>query len=179
MTGYTVTHLHSLQSVHSNIPILFGASGNCRLLTACVIKVKVKVTLRLTVSQSVSFGVEPPYLLLFDSYGLDFCGAPSLTRGRVCLLYMLLALASADFLGSESLGTRDHILLSQIWDFPFRRLLRLCLGCRAEQSRAVAYCRQPASTVTLGIEPRWVPWPYICSVSRLLFFLLLSLFLPW
>jgi hypothetical protein len=45
------------------------------------------------------------------------CGAPSLTRGRVCLLYMLLALASAVFLGSESLGTRDHILLSQIWDF--------------------------------------------------------------
>jgi hypothetical protein len=41
-----------------------------------------------------------------------FCGAPSLTRGRVCLLYMLLALAV--FLGSESLGTRDHILLSQI-----------------------------------------------------------------
>jgi hypothetical protein len=41
-----------------------------------------------------------------------FCGAPSLTRGRVCL-----PLASAVFLGSESLGTRDHILLSQIWDF--------------------------------------------------------------
>jgi hypothetical protein len=35
---------------------------------------------------------------------------------------------------------------------------------RAEQSRAVAYCRQPASTVTLGIEPRWNLWPYICSV---------------
>jgi hypothetical protein len=28
-------------------------------------------------------------------------------------------------LGSESLGTRDHILLSQISDFPFGRLLRL------------------------------------------------------
>jgi hypothetical protein len=27
--------------------------------------------------------------------------------------------------GSDSLGTRDHILLSQIRDFPFRRLLRL------------------------------------------------------
>jgi hypothetical protein len=40
----------------------------------------------------------------------------------------------------------------------------------AEQSRAVAYCRQPASTVTLGIEPHWDPWPYICSVSRNLFF---------
>jgi hypothetical protein len=55
----------------------------------------------------------------------SFRGSSSLTRGRVCLLYMLLALASAVFLGSESLGTRDHILLSQIWDFPFRRLLRL------------------------------------------------------
>jgi hypothetical protein len=27
ITYYTVTYLHSLQSVHSNIPILFGASG--------------------------------------------------------------------------------------------------------------------------------------------------------
>jgi hypothetical protein len=43
-------------------------------------------------------------------------------------------------------------------------------SCRAEQSRAVAYCRQPASMITPGIEPRWDPWPYICSVSRLLFF---------
>jgi hypothetical protein len=32
-----------------------------------------------------------------------FCGAPSLTRGRVCLLYMLLGLSNASFLGSESL----------------------------------------------------------------------------
>jgi hypothetical protein len=55
----------------------------------------------------------------------SFCGAPFLTRRPVCLLYMLLALASAVFLGSESLGTRDHILLSQIWDFHFRRLLPL------------------------------------------------------
>jgi hypothetical protein len=53
------------------------------------------------------------------------CGAPSLTRKRVCLLYILLALASAVFLRSVSIGTRDHILLSRIWDFPFRRLLRL------------------------------------------------------
>jgi hypothetical protein len=34
------------------------------------------------------------------------------------------------------------------------------------QSRAVAYCRHPASTVTPVIEPRWDPWPYICSMSR-------------
>jgi hypothetical protein len=48
-----------------------------------------------------------------------------LMRGRVCLLYVPLALARAVFVGSETLGTRDHILLSQIWDFPFRRLLLL------------------------------------------------------
>jgi hypothetical protein len=54
-----------------------------------------------------------------------FCGTPSLTRGRVCLLYGLLVLASAVFLGSESLCTRYHILLYQSWNFPFRRLLRL------------------------------------------------------
>jgi hypothetical protein len=54
-----------------------------------------------------------------------FCGTPHLTKGRACLLCMLLALVSAVFLGSESLGSRDHILLSQFWDFSFRRLLRL------------------------------------------------------
>jgi hypothetical protein len=91
--------------------------------------VKVKVTLRLTVSQSVSLGVEPhlglmtKYLLRFDSYVLLFCGAHSLTRGRVWLLYMLLALASAVFLGSKSLGTRDHILLSVIVVFSLYSLL--------------------------------------------------------
>jgi hypothetical protein len=40
---------------------------------------------------------------------------------------------------------------------------------RAAQSRSIAYYRQPASTVTPGIESRWDPWPYICSISRLLF----------
>jgi hypothetical protein len=77
------------------------------------------------VSQSVSLGVVPHlglmtrYLLLFDSYGLVLCGAPSLTRGWVCLLYMLLALASAVFLRSESLGTHNHILLSHEVKLPF------------------------------------------------------------
>jgi hypothetical protein len=38
---------------------------------------------------------------------------PSMTRGRGCLLYMPLVLASAVFYGSESLWTRHYILLSQ------------------------------------------------------------------
>jgi hypothetical protein len=53
------------------------------LLTAdSFVEVKLKVTLRLTVSQSVSLGVEPHlglmtrYLLLFDSYGLVIVGRP-------------------------------------------------------------------------------------------------------
>jgi hypothetical protein len=98
-------------------------------------KVKVKVTL--WDSQSVSqkiFAMNPtwglwPYIYYFLIVTiLCFCGAPSLTRGRVCLLYMLLALANAVFLGFESLGTHDHILLSQIWDFPFHLLLRLAVS---------------------------------------------------
>jgi hypothetical protein len=40
-------------------------------------------------------------------------------RGRVCLLCMLLAFDSLVFLGSESLGNCDHLLLSQILDFLF------------------------------------------------------------
>jgi hypothetical protein len=48
-----------------------------------------------------------------------FYGPHSLTRGRVCLVYMVLALASVVFIVSQSLWTYDHILLSQIWDFPF------------------------------------------------------------
>jgi hypothetical protein len=43
---------------------------------------------------------------------------PFLTRRRVCRLQLLLAFASAVILGSECRGTHDHILLSQILDFP-------------------------------------------------------------
>jgi hypothetical protein len=52
-------------------------------------------------------------------------GSLFLTRGRVCRLQLLLAPASAVILGSESRGTRERIVLSQIRDFPFRGLLRL------------------------------------------------------
>jgi hypothetical protein len=64
-------------------------------------RVKVKGTLRLTASQSISLGVEHPpgahdqiFITVWQ------VRSRSLTRGRVCLLYMLLVLASAVFLGS-------------------------------------------------------------------------------
>jgi hypothetical protein len=41
------------------------------------------------------------------------CGALSDERSS-----LLQDLASAFFLGAHSCGTHDHILLSQIWDFP-------------------------------------------------------------
>jgi hypothetical protein len=43
-----------------------------------------------------------------------FVGRPLVREGGVYPFYMLLVLTILDFLGSESLGTRDHILLSQI-----------------------------------------------------------------
>jgi hypothetical protein len=42
----------------------------------------------------------------------------SLTRGRVCILLLLLVLASAVPLGSESRGTPHHILLRQLLRLP-------------------------------------------------------------
>jgi hypothetical protein len=78
------------------------ASRNSTLL-------EVEVTLRLTASQSVSLGVERPSgahdQIFFTVWHLRscFCGAPSLTRGWVCLLYMLLALAAQSFSGPSPL----------------------------------------------------------------------------
>jgi hypothetical protein len=102
-----------------------------------------------------------------------FCGASSLMRGRVSLLYMLLALASVVFLGSESLGTRDHILLSQISDFPFRRLLRLA-GSRwryrsgIKSNSKLCYDRRSVvqsvlvSSIQLGLTTRFLLLLYSC-----------------
>jgi hypothetical protein len=80
---------------------------------------------------------------------------------------MLLALASAVIFGSESLGTHDHILLSQFRGFPFRRPLWLA-GLRwrystppphgriswlnSSQSQShIATDGQPS--VSLGVQP--------------------------
>jgi hypothetical protein len=41
---------------------------------------------------------------------------------------------------------------------------------RVEQGRTVTYCRNPSSTVTPGIEPRWDPWPCIFQCQDLWFF---------
>jgi hypothetical protein len=82
--NYTTTaSLHNLQSLHANIlrPTscsLLCSGFNSLLQLMTDLSVKVKVTLRLTVSQSISFGVEPHlglmtrYILLFERYCLVF-----------------------------------------------------------------------------------------------------------
>jgi hypothetical protein len=140
--SYAVSHLHSLQSYTSifhswRLHIHFGINCNCMPPHSLRNFVKLNCSSQsqshiATDGQSVSTswcrapsGAHDQIFIAVWQLRTCFCGAPSLTRRRVCLLYMLLALASAVFLGSESLGTRDHIFLSQTWDFHFRRLLRL------------------------------------------------------
>jgi hypothetical protein len=68
---------------------------------------------------STHLGLTTRILFLSDSYGfVDVGRSLSLTKERVYRLQLLLVLASEVILGSESRGTRDHILLSQIRDSP-------------------------------------------------------------
>jgi hypothetical protein len=97
-----------------------------------------------------------------------FCGAPSLMRGRVCLLYMLLALASVVFHGSKSLGTRDHILLSQIWDFALVSVGRVALYSRGTdfdntEKSLFYYCVRNITHRTSHVTPS----PYCWNVTSL------------
>jgi hypothetical protein len=105
---------------------------------------------------------------------------PSVTKGRVCRLQFLLVLASAVISWFESHRTRGHILLSQIRDFPFRRLLRLA-GSRWWSSttppNGMTHVSWVESYVTTDGQPAWnkAPiwglWPdldYCLTVAGLL-----------
>jgi hypothetical protein len=65
---------------------------------------KVKVTLRLTVGQSVSLGVEPQIFITLWQLRSCFWGAPSLTRGWVCLCICCWPSPAHSFAGPCPLG---------------------------------------------------------------------------
>jgi hypothetical protein len=85
-------------------------------------RLQLVVTLRLAVyRQSVRLCDRPLRLTTSNFFQQNICGhspyvISSRTRGWVCRLQLLLVLASAVFSWSESHGTHDHILLTQIWD---------------------------------------------------------------
>jgi hypothetical protein len=93
--------------------------------------VSLSLMIRSTVSRPGYLGIKHPSGA-YDQISITvrhlrfcWCGVFSLTRGWVCPSQLLLGLANAVILGSESHRTRGHILLFQIREFHFRRLLRL------------------------------------------------------
>jgi hypothetical protein len=99
-----------------------------------LLNLRTSLMLRPTVCLPVCLGIKHPYgaydqiFITVRQLWVRWCGAPSLTRGWFCRLQLLLAHARAAILGSESRGSRDKILLSQIRDSPFRRLLWLVVS---------------------------------------------------
>jgi hypothetical protein len=72
--------------------------------------------------------------IFFRQLRVCYFVVPSLTRGRVCNLLLLLVLASAVPLRSESRGTQSHILLSQFLRLPQPRGPGPCICIPQEQN---------------------------------------------
>jgi hypothetical protein len=142
------------------IPVLCILCYNGNLVTWTVVSQSQSQSYIATDGQSISkswcrgpSGAHDQIFITLWQLWSGFLGAPSCQRGRVCLLYMLRALASVVFLGSESFQSRDHILLCLIWDFPFRRLLRLA-GSRWRYSNPPPHGSVVSLTIVLLITSR-------------------------
>jgi hypothetical protein len=114
-----ILQLHALRSYFHSFPY----RTDYQLITDLV-RVTVRVTLRLAVyRQSLPLDDRPLETTSNFIFQLNACGyspyvTSSLMRGRVCPLQLLLVLASAVILRSESHKTHDQILLPQIRDSP-------------------------------------------------------------
>jgi hypothetical protein len=109
----------------SQLLTLNSGTGLSSLLVRVRVRVRVRVTRRLAVyRQWIRLRAKPlqihghHFFFQFNPCGHSLYVTPSLPRGLVCRLQLLLAFDSWAILGSESRGTHDHTLLSQIWDSP-------------------------------------------------------------
>jgi hypothetical protein len=91
-------------------------------------------------------GLRPDFYYCQRVVGLLMWGALSDERTGLSFTVAVVELASTVIRGSESRGTRDRILLCQIRDFPFCRLLRLA-GLRWRCSTPPQNCSQPHAIV--------------------------------
>jgi hypothetical protein len=79
-------------------------------------KRQLKVKFKLRLRQSAPSGAYYQIFISVRQLRVSWCGVLSLKRKQACCSQLLLVLVSAVILGSESCGTRDQILLSQIKD---------------------------------------------------------------
>jgi hypothetical protein len=94
------------------------------------------------------------FLFQLNTYSHSPYVTSSLTRGWICRLQLLLALASVVILRSASCGTHDHILLSQIRRVP-------------PTWRARFPCLYPPGTGWPSYAPRhWVPVSSLPTIRR-------------
>jgi hypothetical protein len=124
------------------------------------VRVRVRVTLRLAVyRQSIRLGAKPLetngqiFFFQLNTYGHSTYVTSSLTRGWLCRLQLLLALASAFILRSEPRRTHDRILLFRIRGSPN-------LGTRSP------YLYPPGTGWPGYIFRHWVPFPSPFTTSR-------------
>jgi hypothetical protein len=175
---FTSLHFTSLHSTPLHSTPLHSTQVNCRqhLTTQKVSQIYVTIdgqSASLSWCQAPISGLDQTFITILRLQAF-WRGALSLMSGRVYRLQLLLVLASAVILGSKSLETRDHILLSQIRDspslkgqvpylypqgtgwpsytlrtgFPFRHLLRLArLQWR--------YSNPPPRRVVLRVTHSW------------------------